>query len=379
MKVVYILPVSSGAMPHYTAELANAVSKYAHTVVLKPEDYNDYLFSKDVEVINVFKPIYFPKKHQIKALSLRNAKNLFSFRNIKIVDKIKPDIIHFINLYPHISFFTYLYKVDTKYPTVCTLHSTFRFRNLSPARFGFSGSLLQFISLFTRRLVKPDKIIVHSNQNKNILVEGGINPEKVIVIPHGSYTFLRSFANVESRWKNKENSILFFGYITKNKGIEYLIKAIPIVSKEIPDIKAIIAGEGDLSGYRSLIDKSKFEIYNEFIPNEKIPELFQRAKLVVLPYTYHQGHSGVLNIAFAFGKPVIVTNVGDLPNLVKDGREGLIVPPKSPRALADAIIKLLKDEGLRKQMSKNALKKAEELSWDDIGKRHIEVYEGCRK
>ena len=50
------------------------------------------------------------------------------------------------------------------------------------------------------------------------------------------------------------------------------------------------------------------------------------------------------------------------------------MPPKSPRALADAIIKLLKDEGLRKQMSKNALKKAEELSWDDIGKRHIEDY-----
>jgi len=376
MKVVYILPVSSGAMPHYTAELANAVSKYAHTVVIKPEDSNDCLFSKDVEVIKAFQPIYLPKKHQIKALSLTNVKNLFSFRNIKIITEINPDVIHFINLYPHISFVTFLNKsIIKKFPTICTLHSTLILRELSPAKFGFVGSLLQFVSLLTRRLVKPDKIIVHTEENRKILIEMGIPSEKVAVIPHGSYTFLRSFANVESKWKNKENSILFFGYITKNKGIEYLIKAIPIVSKEIPDIKAIIAGEGNLSGYRSLIDKSKFEIYDEFIPNEKIPELFQRVKLVVLPYTYHQGHSGVLSIAFAFGKPVVVTDVGDLPNLVDNGKIGLIVPPKDPEALAEAIVKLLKDDELRERMSKNSHKKAQELSWDNIAKMHLKVYE----
>ena len=374
MKVVYILPVSSGAMPHYTAELANAVSKYAHTVVIKPEDSNDCLFSKDVEVIKAFQPIYLPKKHQIKALSLTNVKNLFSFRNIKIITEINPDVIHFTNLYPHISFVTFLNKsIIKKFPTICTLHSTLTLRELSPAKFGFVGSLLQFISIFTRRLVKPDKIIVHTEENRKILIEMGIPSKKVAIIPHGSYTFFRSYAHIEV--SKHENAVLFFGYIIRNKGVEYLIKAAPIVSKEVPDIKIIIAGEGDLSSYRELVDKSIFDVYNEFLPNEKVAELFQRAKIVVLPYIYHQGHSGVLNIAFAFGKPVVVTDVGDLPNLVDNGKIGLIVPPKDPEALAEAIVKLLKDDELRERMSKNSHKKAQELSWDNIAKMHLKVYE----
>ncbi|MBT9145733.1 MAG: D-inositol 3-phosphate glycosyltransferase [candidate division WS2 bacterium] len=96
---------------------------------------------------------------------------------------------------------------------------------------------------------------------------------------------------------------------------------------------------------------------------------------MVLPYTYHQGHSGVLTVAFSFGKPLIVTNVADLPNLVEDGKEGLVVPPKNPGALADAIIKLLRDDELRRNMGENSYKKAQELSWDNIAKKHIRVYE----
>jgi len=374
MRVLYILPISSGAIPQYTAELANAISKYAETIVLKPDDSNDNLFSENVKLIKAFQPIHLPKKHQIKALSLTNVKNLFSFRNIKIVTEINPDVIHFTNLYPHISFVTFLNKsIIKKFPTICTLHSTLTLRELSPAKFGFVGSLLQFISIFTRRLVKPDKIIVHTEENRKILIEMGIPSEKVAVIPHGSYTFFRSYAHIEV--SKHENAVLFFGYIIRNKGVEYLIKAAPIVSKEVPDIKIIIAGEGDLPSYRELVDKSIFDVYNEFLPNEKVAELFQRAKIVVLPYIYHQGHSGVLNIAFAFGKPVVVTDVGDLPNLVDNGKIGLIVPPKDPEALAEAIVKLLKDDELRERMSKNSYKKAQELSWDNIAKMHLKVYE----
>ena len=375
MKVAYVLSISWGGIPHYTAELANAVAKYADVTVIKPKDANDELFSEDIKVINVFEPMQFSREHEIKAFSLGNMKNFFSYRNIRMIDELKPDIIHFPNVYLHASFFTYLYKLSTKYPIVHTIHATFDPSfTISPRKRGFFAALLGGINDRAKMIVKPDRIIVQTHENKSALIKEGVGPEKITVIPQGAYTFFKKYSGDEI--ESDENCVLYFGYIVKNKGVEYLIKAVPIISKEISDINVIIAGEGDFSTYSKYIeDESKFEIYNEFIPNEKVPELFTRAKVVVLPYTYHQGYSAVLSVAFSFGTAVIVTNVGDFPNLIEDGKEGLVVPPRDPEALADAIVKLLKDDGLRKKMEENAYKKAQELSWGNIAKRYIKVYE----
>ena len=120
--------------------------------------------------------------------------------------------------------------------------------------------------------------------------------------------------------------------------------------------------------------KSTFEIYNKFISHEEVSELFQRASVVVLPYI-DASQSGIVPIAYAFKKPVVVTNVGSIPEVVDDGKTGFIVPPRDSKALADAIIKLLKNDKLRKEMGEHAYKKMkEELSWDKIAKKTIEVY-----
>jgi len=371
MKVTYILPISWGGIPHYTAELANAVSKYADVTVLKPKDSNDKLFSGRVEVVNAFKPMYFSRKSGTHAtFPLRNLINFFSFRNIKLIDSIRPNIVHFPELYPQSAIFTFLYRIHEKYPIVSTLHATFESPLALLSSENFVYGILASITELTKSLVESDKIIVHTERDKNTLIKKGVNPAKIAVISHGAYSFFKGNKDVP---ESKENCILFFGYILPHKGLEYLMRAVPIVSKEIPDVKVIIAGEGDISKYQ-ISDRLRFEIYNYFIPNEMVSQLFQRSKVVVLPYLCHIGHSGVLTIAFSFGRPVIVTNVGDFPNLVRDGIEGLIVPPRDPRALAEAIIKLLKDDGFRKKMGRNALKKAQELSWDNVAKMHLEVY-----
>ena len=100
-----------GGLPHYTAELANAVARYADVTVIKPKDANDELFSEDIKVINAFKPLSFSREHEIKAFCLENMKNFFSYRNIRMINELKPDIIHFPGIYPHTSFFTYSYKL----------------------------------------------------------------------------------------------------------------------------------------------------------------------------------------------------------------------------------------------------------------------------
>lgn len=375
MKIAYVLSVSWGGIPHYTAELANAMSRYADVVVLKPKDSNDNLFYEEVKVINAFKPMFFSRgRNIIRMFSLNNLVNFFSYKNIKLIDELRPDVIHFPELYPQTSVFAFLYKFHERYPIVSTLHATFESPLFLLSRGNFVYRTLAFITEVTKHLVKSDMVIVHTHEDKNRLIKKGVNPNKIAVIPHGVYTLFKKYREIKEK---EENRVLFFGYIVESKGLEYLLRAVPQIAREVPDVKVVIAGEGDIAKYLHYInDISQFlEIHNYFIPNEMIPLLFNRSKVVVLPYVSHRGHSGVLATAFAFGKPVVVTNVGSLPELVEDGKEGFVVPPKDPEALARAIIRILKDEKLRKEMKKNVLRKAEQLSWDNIAKMHLKVYE----
>jgi glycosyltransferase involved in cell wall biosynthesis len=123
-----------------------------------------------------------------------------------------------------------------------------------------------------------------------------------------------------------------------------------------------------------MINRDNFIVHNYRIPYKEGAELFQRCSVVVLPYI-DASQSGVIPTAYGFKKPVVVTNVGSIPEIVDDGVTGFIVPPKNPEALAEAIIKLLKDEKSRKQMGENAYKKLKtDLSWDNIVEKTIEVY-----
>lgn len=374
MKIVYVLPISWGGIPHYAAECANSVAKYADVTVIKPKDSNDRLFSSDVHLLTAFKPITLRKGYEQNAFSISNLLNLFSYRNIKLINELNPDVVHFPGSYIHAAFFAKLYRLNSKYPIVVTYHSVADRYLTSYQNRGLFAALLWNLNHLSKRLLRPDGIIVHTVDNKNALVAEGESEDKITVISIGAFNFFKKYLKKESYADAAADStFLYFGYILENKGIDYLIKATLIAANKIIDIKLIIAGEGDLSKYSDRISKNRhIEIHNEFISNEKVAELFQRSEFVVLPYTYHQGHSGVLATAFAFGKPAIVTNIGDLPNLVGDA--GLVVTARDEEALAEAIILLSKDKELIRKLSRNAHIKAKELSWDTIAKKHLEVY-----
>jgi glycosyltransferase involved in cell wall biosynthesis len=128
-----------------------------------------------------------------------------------------------------------------------------------------------------------------------------------------------------------------------------------------------------------MVNKDNFIVHNYRIPYKEGAELFQRCSVVVLPYI-DASQSGVIPTAYGFKKPVVVTDVGSIPEIVDDGVTGFIVPSKDPIALVDAIIKLLKDDGLRKQMGENAYKKLKtDLSWDKIVEKTVEVYKECNR
>jgi len=396
LKVVYVLPTSVGGLPHYVAELANAIANYIEdVVVIKPTKTTaDNIFSDRVKVINAFKPFSISFASLAKGkISLASIKNMISYNNIKIIKEINPDIIHFAaDANPILEIFTRLHRLDQNYCTIVTFHDYILERKVILRRgkellvdTPFLIVIVNNINNILLNLLKPEMnkcgIIVHTKRVKEKLIRNGVPADRIHIIPHGAYTFFRKLNCVQSIQSiNKENSninILFFGNIVPAKGLDTLIKAIPIIIKEIPNIKLIIAGDGAIpKKCWEIINKYRpnFEIHNYFIPNEKVCEFFSRANIVVIPNKSQDGHSGSLTIAYSFGKPVVTTNVGEFPLLVEKAGCGLVVPPNNPKTLADAIIKILENNKLRIKMSKNALKMAEKLSWDRIAKMHVKVY-----
>ena len=176
--------------------------------------------------------------------------------------------------------------------------------------------------------------------------------------------------------QEEQGTALFFGRISQYKGIDILIKSWKCVVARVPGSKLIIAGRGqDFTPYARMIGDAKgFEVHNRFIPHTEVPRFFRRASVVVLPYI-EASQSGVVALAYAFGKPVVVTNVGSIPEVVEHGKTGLVVPPGDPYALAEALVTVLNAVELRWAMAKNISQEAEgELSWDSVARITTQVY-----
>ena len=232
------------------------------------------------------------------------------------------------------------------------------------------------------------KIITSIKTNNFILISKNMREEfckyyKVLkqrtrYIKFGPFSSYNKF--IRNTLTEEKHTILFFGRISPYKGIEYLIRAVELLKERYSDIKLIIAGAGDFYFDISAIKNDKhYEIYNEYISNEKLAEFMQRASFVVCPYT-DATQSGVVMTAYEFEKPVIASDVGSFREYIFDQETGLIVPPKEPKELARAIEKLFNDEDLIRKMRDNiGIYKKTEFSWEKAAKEIInEIYEIIR-
>ncbi|HET6567314.1 MAG TPA: glycosyltransferase [Rhodothermales bacterium] len=164
--------------------------------------------------------------------------------------------------------------------------------------------------------------------------------------------------------------LLFFGFIRKYKGLQVLLEAMPEVVRELPEAKLLVAGEfyDDPEPYRNLIRKHGLErnvlLHADYIPNDRVPVYFAAADVVVQPYV-SATQSGVAQIAFNFDKPLVVTDVGGLAEIVPDGKAGLVVPPEDPAALARAIIRFFR-EHLEDRLTAGVREEKKKYSWDRL-------------
>jgi len=137
--------------------------------------------------------------------------------------------------------------------------------------------------------------------------------------------------------------ILFFGYIRAYKGLDILLKAIPKIIDKLPDATFLIAGEfySNEAQYKALIEELSIQdvvqLHNNYIPNNEVTQYFCASDCVVLPYK-SATQSGIVQIAYNFNTPAIVTNVGGLAEIVQHEKTGLLVENGNPDSLAEAVI-----------------------------------------
>ena len=164
--------------------------------------------------------------------------------------------------------------------------------------------------------------------------------------------------------------ILFFGYIRQYKGLMNLIEALPFIRKQVSNAHLLVVGEfydnpqPYLDAIKRLDLSNNVTIINEYVANEAVHVYFTAANLAVLPYN-EATQSGILSIAYGFAKPIVVTDVGGLAELVDGGKTGFIVPPHDIPKLADSVIRYFK-ENREQDFSHNIEVKRKENSFNTI-------------
>ncbi|MFQ6103597.1 MAG: glycosyltransferase family 4 protein [Candidatus Glassbacteria bacterium] len=232
-----------------------------------------------------------------------------------------------------------------------------------------------------------DGIIVHSAYSKDLLTRRfSIDESKVVVIPHGNYLFLSNGNGDGLRAPQYErgdsDTILFFGHLRQYKGVDILIRAFSRVRRLHENALLVIAGKGQgriTQEYERIIAEEGVSgsvlLKPGYVDDGEIGSMFSQARLVVLPYRESDG-SGALQLAYAFGKPVVATAVGVFPEIVEEGINGFLVPPEDPNALAGAILRLLELPPYEtyKMGEVSRLMAERNFGWDKIAEMTVEFY-----
>ncbi len=200
------------------------------------------------------------------------------------------------------------------------------------------------------------------------------------IIPLGEYGFLAD-SESKSTYDVSNQTILFFGNIRPYKGLDTLIQAFAIVKEAIPAARLQIVGQAlePFAPYDDLIQQFRLQSYVdkriEYISDDEISDVFSKAAVVALPY-HHIDQSAVLLLAMASGKAVVATNVGGIPEVIRDGETGVLIPPNDPRSLSAALIDLLQQPDKAKRIGQAArMDVLKNYSWDTIAEKTISFYD----
>ncbi len=373
MKIVLIGPVYpyKGGIAHYTSLLCRALrKKHEVGMVSYCMQYPKFLFKKEQRD-------YSNKEFAVEQTQylINTANPLNWIKAAGVIRRYKPDAVIIEWWHPYFApCYTVLSKLLRKQMKVFICHNVFPHERFPMDR------LLTKMTLRT-----GNKFVVQSRMDAEDLKS--IIPEADhIVTPHPTYNAFK-MAGISKEEARKQIGLemgkpmlLFFGFVREYKGLKYLIKALPYVKADIPDVKLWVVGDfgDDKEMYLELILRNNLRdnivLVDGYVPDKEVEKYFAATDLVALPYI-SATQSGIAQIAYGFEKPVIATNVGGLPDVVEDGKTGYLVGKEDEQALAEAIRKFFLQD-IQAEFITNIRNRAGEFSWETMIQRIEKLIRG---
>ena len=369
-KVLMVDASPFGGIAHYTHHLAEALSEHGVTVHLAGAVQHELAT--------------WTKRYSAHYLLDREGwypASLWRLR--RLARRLEPDLIHFQTLFSPRRDALFLRWVTAGRPWVLTVHNVLPHDEWERQAWGLPAAL--------RRLYRrADHLIVLARHSKQQLVGNlDLPAERIAVIPHGCYQFVRPADCFPSQAKEhlglspRDPVILCFGALRPYKGIEILIDAFAQLHERRPEARLLLVGlpMGETGAYyHRLLEARQLTsasiLIARYIPLEEVPLYFAAADVAAFPYLA-SSQSAALLLASAYAKPVVATRVGAFPETVEEGENGLLVPPGDAAALAAALESVLaKPEAERARMGARAEELARErYDWGAIARQTAQVYQ----
>lgn len=373
LKISLIGPVYpyKGGISHYTGLLYKALVKNGCDTVLHSYkfQYPKFLYKKE------------QKDERNKQFKIENTNysihtmNPFNWIHAAgLIKKDKPDLVVIQWWHPYFAPCYYmLCKLLGKQKILFVCHNVFPHE-----RFPLDKMLTKLV------LKQGDYFITQSQMDADDL--RSIKPNaKFTVTPHPTYNAFKiaDMSKAEARdilkIEDSEKVLLFFGFVREYKGLKYLLKAMPEIAKRLPDARLWVVGDfgNDRESYLDLIDsldiKENVKVVEGYIADGEVEKYFAASDLVVLPYI-SATQSGIVQIAYGFSKPVLVTDVGGLPDVVENGRTGYVVKSESHTEISAKVIEFF-ESGIADDFIENIRKEETRFSWDTFVEKLTKLVE----
>lgn len=369
-KIVLVGPVYpyKGGIAHYTGMMCRALSKAYDTIMVSYKfQYPKFLFKKE-------QTDYSNAAFKIDGTNywLHTANPFNCISTARKIKRLKPDMVVIQWWHPYFAPCYYILSKCLK-----NIKILFVCHNVFPhERFPLDRFLTKMV------LKQGNYYIVQSKTDAEDLQTIIRNPvfEQTVHPTYNAFKFqnmTKKNAREKLCLKQEENVLLFFGFIREYKGLKYLIQAMPEITKKLENVRLLVVGdytgEEQKKEYKELIYQCGVEkavdIYDGYIPDKEVEKFFTACDLVVLPYI-SATQSGIVQIAFGFDKPVVVTNVGGLPDVVENGKTGYVVEAQNVEELAKSVVQYF-EEAKEIEFMINVKNEAYRFSWDRI----VEVVE----
>lgn len=291
---------------------------------------------------------------------------LILHQSLSVIKSKKYDVINLVGQFPWI---IYIDKELQGEKLVHTIHEVGSHQNGNPTT-----------SYIEHLINTKAKIIFHSQSTLDrFKIIPNSDDCNTAVIPFGKFLtnrlYFRSVQPSHFNIKKGNITFLFYGYLKPYKGLDVLKEAFVRVNKSSGDFYLIIAGAGTDPSIAFFKSQPNCKVMNHFLTDEEMMQLNEISDVVLLPYK-SASQSGIIPVSFMFGNPVIATNVGAMPEYIKNGENGIIVPANDANAFADAMLKLLSDKPFLEHLRQGAkaFGHGDKFDWNNIAKETLKFY-----